>query len=68
MTSHNLHSQWKPEIGQIVKAKNGAMGEIVNVIVLTPPHAHAPPAYNVVVRFLFDNRKSKFSWKDLTPI
>jgi hypothetical protein len=68
MHTQTRNTQWKPEIGQIVKAKNGAMGEIVNVIVLTPPHAHAPPAYAVVVKFLFDNRKSKFSANDLTPI
>ena len=68
MHSSKRNPQWKPEIGQIVKAPNGAIGEIVNVIVLTPPHANAAPAYRVVVQFVFDNRRSKFSADDLTPI
>jgi hypothetical protein len=68
MHSQKGNPQWKPAIGQIVKAKNGAMAEIVNVIVLTPPSAHAPPAYRVVVEFLFDKRRSKFSADELTPI
>jgi hypothetical protein len=60
-------SEWKPAIGDVVKARNGAIGEVVNVIVLTPPHAHARPRYTVVVKFFFDNRKSRFSADDLTP-
>jgi hypothetical protein len=63
-----MKERWRPEIGQIVKAKNGAIGEIINVIILTPPHSHAAISYAVVVKFFFDNRKSKFSANDLTPI
>ena len=68
MHSQSRNPQWKPAIGEIVKARNGAIGEIVNLVVLTPPHAHAPAAYKVVVKFLFDNRKSSFSANDLIPI
>jgi hypothetical protein len=68
MTAKSSRQEWKPAIGEVVKAKNGAIGEIVNVIVLTPPHAHARASYAVVVKFFFDNRKSRFSADDLTPI
>ena len=51
----------------MVKAKNGAIAEVVYVIVLTPVIASAPPAYAVVVKFIFDSRQARFPSTELTP-
>jgi hypothetical protein len=51
----------------MVKASNGAVAEVVHVIVLTPVVASAAPSYAVVVKFIFDNRQARFPSTELAP-